>query len=59
MTRETRADGTGGIVARERWKSFARAREERERGRGGVEDERGRDGGGETRGAGIRDDERA
>ena len=35
VTRETRADGTGGVVARERWKSFARAREERERGRGG------------------------
>ena len=34
VTRETRADGTGGVVARERWKSFARAREERERGRG-------------------------
>ena len=30
VTLETRADGTGGIVARERWKSFARAREERE-----------------------------
>ena len=34
-TRETRADGTGVVVARERWKSFARARGERRGERGG------------------------